>query len=153
VGGSVETRTAYVAATPMTPDQLKLRELERRIHRVELEEEILKKATGSLDVGFTEQLKLIRHLQGSCPVNLLCEQLGVSRSSYKYWRSRRRVIGPDKAKLGILVNKKHALSNGSAGSINITAMVFQDGIDLSKYRARCIIKELGLVSCQFPKHA
>jgi len=35
----------YTAATPMTPDQLKFRELEKRIARIEMEEEILKKAT------------------------------------------------------------------------------------------------------------
>lgn len=32
-------------ATPMTPEQLKIRELENRIRRIELEKEILKKAT------------------------------------------------------------------------------------------------------------
>ena len=31
-------------------------------------------------------------------------------------------------------------------------MVSQDGIDLSRYRGRRIMKELGLVSCQLPKH-
>jgi len=34
---------AYAAATPMTPDQLKIRELEKRIARIEMEKEILKK--------------------------------------------------------------------------------------------------------------
>lgn len=32
-------------ATPMTPDQLKIRELEKRIRQVEMEKDILKKAT------------------------------------------------------------------------------------------------------------
>ena len=35
-------------ATPMTADQLKIRELEKRIKRTELEKEILKKATALL---------------------------------------------------------------------------------------------------------
>ena len=34
-------------ATPMTPDQLKIRELENRIRRIEMEKDILKKATVS----------------------------------------------------------------------------------------------------------
>jgi len=38
----------YAAATPMTPDQLKIRELEKRIARIEMEKEILKKATALL---------------------------------------------------------------------------------------------------------
>ena len=77
----------------------------------------------SLDVGFTEQLKLVRRLQGSYPITVLCEQFGVCRSSYKYWRSRRRVINSDKVKLRALVSEKHELSNGSAGSRSIAAMV------------------------------
>jgi transposase len=32
-------------ATPMTPEQLKIRELEKKIERIELENDILKKAT------------------------------------------------------------------------------------------------------------
>ena len=39
---------AYVAATPMSPDQLKIRELEKRIALIEMEKEILKKATALL---------------------------------------------------------------------------------------------------------
>jgi len=56
------------------------------------------------------ELRLIRRLQESYPIKLLCEQFGVYRSSYKYWRSRRRVIDPDKVKLRALVNEKHELS-------------------------------------------
>ena len=36
------------SATPMTPDQRKIRELENRIKNIELEKEILKKATALL---------------------------------------------------------------------------------------------------------
>ncbi len=35
-------------ATPMTPEQLKIRELEKRVKRLELEKEILKKASALL---------------------------------------------------------------------------------------------------------
>jgi len=35
-------------ATPMTADQLKIRELEKKIERIELEKDILKKATALL---------------------------------------------------------------------------------------------------------
>ena len=38
----------YAVATPMTPDQLKIRELEKRIARIEMKKEILKKATALL---------------------------------------------------------------------------------------------------------
>lgn len=35
-------------ATPMTPDQLRIRELEKRIREIEMEKDILKKATALL---------------------------------------------------------------------------------------------------------
>ena len=38
----------YDTATPMRPEQLKIRELAKRIQRIELEKEILKKATALL---------------------------------------------------------------------------------------------------------
>jgi putative transposase len=65
---------------------------------------------------------------------------------------RRRVVDSDKIKLGALVSEIHELSNGSAGSRSIAAMVSQHNADLSWYRARRIMKDLGLVSCQLPKH-
>jgi putative transposase len=74
---------------------------------------------------------------------VLCEQFGVCRSSDKYWRSRRRVINSDKVKLRALVSEKHELSNGSAGSRSRAAMGSQHGTDLSRYRARRIMKDLG----------
>ena len=84
---------------------------------------------------------------------MLCEQFDVCRSTYKYWCGRRSIINPDRVKLRALISEKHKLSNGSAGSRSIAAMVSQDGIDLSRYRARRLMKDLGLVSCQLPKHA
>ena len=107
----------------------------------------------TLDIGFTEQLKPVRRLQGSYLITVLCEQFDVCRSSYKYWCGCRSVINPDKVKLRALVSEKHKLSNGSAGSRSIAAMVSQHGTNLSRYRARRIMKDLGLVSCQLPKHA
>lgn len=75
------------------------------------------------------------------------------RSTYKYWCARPSVINYDKIKLRALVNEKHKLSNGSVGSRSIAVMVSQDGVNLSRYRARRLMKDLGLVSCQLPKHA
>ena len=104
-----------------------------------------KKGYCSLDVGFTEQLKLVNRLQVSYPITVLCELFGVCRSSYKYWRSRRRVINANKVKLRALVSEKHELSNGAAGSRSIASMVLQDGTDLSRYRARPTRKHCSLI--------
>lgn len=44
-------------ATPMTPEQLKIRELEKKIERIELENEILKKATALVMSDSLKNLK------------------------------------------------------------------------------------------------
>ena len=77
----------------MTPEQLKIRELEKKIERIELEKEISKKGYGSVDVGLTEQFELIEKLNQShkakYPVKLsLCDVFNVHRSSFKYWAVR-----------------------------------------------------------------
>lgn len=51
-----------------------------------------------------------------------------------------------------MVNEVHAASNDSAGARTIADMVTNQGTDLSRYRATKLMKELGLVSCQLPKH-
>ncbi len=43
-----ERKGVTSSATPLTPDQRKIRELEKRIKRIEMEKEILKKATALL---------------------------------------------------------------------------------------------------------
>lgn len=44
----VERKGESPKAAPMTPEQIKIRELEKRIKDIELEKEILKKATALL---------------------------------------------------------------------------------------------------------
>lgn len=76
----------------------------------------------------------------------------IHRSSFKYWRKRPAVINAEKVKLRSLVNEVHTASNGSAGARTIADMVTNQGTDLSRYQATKLMKELGLVSCQSPKH-
>ena len=60
-------------ATPMTLEQLKIRELEKKIRRIEEEKEILKKATALFDVRLSEQFSLIKKLRESHAVKLISE--------------------------------------------------------------------------------
>jgi len=46
----------------------------------------------------------------------------------------------------------HAQSNQSAGARNIATIASERGFVLSRYRATRLMKKLGLVSCQQPKH-
>ncbi|MDD1830267.1 IS3 family transposase, partial [Photobacterium sp. ZSDE20] len=51
-----------------------------------------------------------------------------------------------------LIKEVHAASNGSAGARSIADMVSTQGVKLSRYRASKLMKAMGLVSCQSPKH-
>ncbi len=83
----------------------------------------------------------------------LCQVFSVNRSSYKYWRNRPNDISPGRVKLDSLVREAHAASHGSAGVRTIADIVSTLGEKLSRYRAARIMKRLGLVSCQMPKHS
>jgi putative transposase len=50
------------------------------------------------------------------------------------------------------VRSAHQDSNGSAGARTIAIIVTDRGIQLSRYRATRLMKELALVSCQLPSH-
>lgn len=55
--------------------------------------------------------------------------------------------------MNALVREVHETSNGSAGARTVADMVTNTkGVRLTRYRATKIMKLLGLVSCQSPKH-
>lgn len=54
-------------ASPMTPEQLRIRELEKRLQRVEMESDILKKATALLMSDSLSNSRYLRNSgRGSC---------------------------------------------------------------------------------------
>ncbi|WP_102529744.1 IS3 family transposase [Shewanella sp. 10N.286.51.B7] len=139
-------------ASPISPEQIEIRELKKQLARLQEHNEILKKGHSSVDVGLTEQFTIIEKLRQSYSIKTLCEVFSIHRSSYKYWRKRPTTINADKVKLRSLVSEVHTASNGSAGARTIADMVSQQGVSLSRYRATKLMKELGIVSCQIPKH-
>ncbi|HAS8165279.1 TPA: IS3 family transposase, partial [Vibrio vulnificus] len=62
------------------------------------------------------------------------------------------VIDAETVQLRSLVSEAHTASNGSAGARTIADIVTNQGVKLSRYRATKLMKTLGLVSCQEPKH-
>ncbi|WP_237666679.1 MULTISPECIES: LysR substrate-binding domain-containing protein [unclassified Vibrio] len=139
-------------ASPMTPEQIEIRELKKKLARLEEHNEIFKKSHGSVDVGLTEQFLIIKKLKQSYSVKTLCEVFNVHRSSYHYWLKRPTVINAETVKLRSLVSEAHVASNGSAGARTIADIVTNQGVKLSRYRATKLMRTLGLVSCQEPKH-
>lgn len=85
---------------------------------------------------------------------MLCQAFGLYCSGYHYWRrQRRRPISTEQLTLRALVREVHTRSGGSAGSRSIALMVSEQGQPLSRYRARGLMKQLNLTSCQQPKYA
>lgn len=113
----------------MTPEQIEIRELKKKLARLEEHNEISKKGyNSSLDVGLTEQLSTIEKLRQSFNVTTLCHVFSVHRSSYKYWRCRPKRVSPELVKLKSLIKEVHTASNGSAGARSIADMVTDQGI-------------------------
>ncbi|WP_408068373.1 IS3 family transposase [Vibrio tritonius] len=140
-------------SAPMTPEQIQIRELKKENARLREHNEILKKGYGSGDVGLTEQFSIIEQLSLNYCVKKLCEVFNVHRSSYRYWRKRSKQLSPEQVKLQAMVREAHEASNGSAGARTIADIVTNTkGVSLSRYRATKMMKVLGLVSCQSPKH-
>ncbi|MEQ5091815.1 IS3 family transposase [Providencia rettgeri] len=139
-------------ASPITPEQIEIRELKKKLQRIEMENEIFKKGYRALDVRLPEQFTLIGKLRTHYPVTTLCHVFGVRRSSYKYWKCR--FVQPDKRRIELRsqVQELHHLSHGLAGARSIAIMATYRGFPMGRWLAGRLMKELGLVSCQQPRH-
>lgn len=76
----------------------------------------------------------------------------MQRSSYKYWSKRPKTLSPIRIRELSLTKAIHTESNGSAGSRTIATIATERGTPLSRYRARKLMAEQQLFSCQQPKH-
>ncbi|HCU5336533.1 TPA: IS3 family transposase [Escherichia coli] len=135
-------------ASPITPEQIEIRELRKKLQRIEMENEIFKKGYRALDVRLPEQFSIIGKLRAHYPVVTLCHVFGVHRSSYRYWKNRPEKPDGRRAVLRSQVLELHGISHGSAGARSIATMANQMG----RWLAGRLMKELGLVSCQQPTH-
>ncbi|EAS0547739.1 IS3 family transposase [Salmonella enterica] len=139
-------------ASPMTPEQIEIRELRKKLQRIEMENEIFKKGYRALDVRHPEQFSIIGKLRARYPVVTLCHVFGVHRSSYKYWKNRPEKPDGRRAVLRSQVRELHGISHGSAGARSIATMATRRGYQMGRWLAGRLMKELGLVSCQQPTH-
>ncbi|MDQ5075472.1 IS3 family transposase, partial [Klebsiella variicola subsp. variicola] len=139
-------------ASPITPEQIEIRELKKKVQRIEMENDIPKKGYRALNVRLPEQFSVIGKLRARYPVAVLCRVFGVHRSSYRY--QQKRPAGPDAERLSLRsqVLEYHNTSHGSAGARSIASMAANDGIKMGRWLAAKLMAELGLSSCQQPKH-
>ncbi|WP_201180319.1 IS3-like element ISEc31 family transposase [Escherichia coli] len=140
------------SATPITPDQQRIRELEKQVRRTEEQNTIFKKGYRALDVRLAERFTIVARLSDSHSVVSLCSALEIHRSSYRYWRKRRDTVNPARVRLCSEIRRAWNQSRGSAGARTLAEMLTQNGVPMSRYRAGRLMKYLNLSSCQPGKH-
>ncbi|EEW6398774.1 IS3-like element ISEc31 family transposase [Escherichia coli] len=140
------------SATPITPDQQRIHELEKQVRRLEEQNTIFKKGYRALDVRLAERFTIVARLSDSHSVVSLCSALEIHRSSYRYWRKRRDTVNPARVRLCSEIRRAWNQSRGSAGARTLAEMLTQNGVPMSRYRAGRLMKYLNLSSCQPGKH-
>ena len=97
---------------------------------------------------------MISRMKESYPTAAICRVLNVHLSSFKAWFKRDKRVPPKLLHEHAVVRHIHEQSKGSAGARTIaTIATNEQSTPLSRYRAGKMMKTLGLVSCQLPKHA
>ncbi|EIR5915558.1 IS3 family transposase [Escherichia coli] len=140
------------SATPITPDQQRIRELEKQVRRLEEQNTIFKKGYRALNVRLAERFTIAARLSDSHTVVSLCSALEIHRSSYRYWRKRRDTVNPARVRLCSEIRRAWNHSRGSAGARTLAEKLTQNGVPMSRYRAGRLMKYLNLSSCQPGKH-
>ena len=88
----------------------------------------------------------IQQLSTQYPVTMLCRVIGVKRSPYYDWKSRGgKVIGPEELELRRRMKALFAESRQSLGSRRMSKKLGEEGFEVGRYRARRLMKALGLV--------
>ncbi len=80
------------------------------------------------------------------PVTMLCRVIGVKRSSYYAWRARGgKVIGPEELAVRRRMKSLFTDSRQSMGSRRLSRQLTAEGFSIGRYRARRLMKSMGLV--------
>ncbi|WP_406191112.1 IS3 family transposase [Streptomyces sp. NBC_01017] len=145
------------AGTELSHDErARLKELERRIREVEMENAFLKKAAGVLREGspvaskyeFIDEMRLDT-TEYAYPVEFMCERLGVSTSGYYDWRGRpKSATAQRREELKLLIKKAFDDSDSTYGYRRIHAQLHRWGHAAGPELVRRLMRELGLEPCQ-----
>ncbi|WP_112361903.1 IS3 family transposase [Shigella flexneri] len=132
-------------ASPITPEQIEIRELRKKLQRIEMENEILKKATGVFCTGVAEKYALIEQWRQQFPIEAMCQVFGVSRSGYYNWVQHEpsdRKQSDERLKLEIKV--AHIRTRETYGTRRLQTELAENGIIVGRDRLARLRKELRL---------
>ncbi|WMV71595.1 IS3 family transposase [Xenorhabdus griffiniae] len=93
---------------------------------------------------------LITRLSSRWPITALCQGPEVSRSAYYDWRQRS--IDTERLQLRIRVRERYNQSCGAIGSRTLSHLLPHEGRPVGRWKARRLMQECGLKSCQPGAH-
>ncbi|MEU1450585.1 IS3 family transposase [Streptomyces mirabilis] len=137
-------------------ERARLKELERRIREVEMENAFLKKCAGVLREGssvaskyeFIDEMRLDT-VEYAYSVEFMCDRLDVSKSGYYNWRGRpESATAQRREELKLLIKKAFEDSDSTYGYRRIHAQLRRWGHTAGLELVRRLMRELGLEPCQ-----
>jgi len=84
---------------------------------------------------------------------MVCDALGIARSSYYDYRRNRAKVDVEHLKQRAKVNELFIQSRHSAGSRTLVTLMQEAGFDLGRFKVRRLMREIGLVCKQPGAHA
>ncbi|WP_155888043.1 IS3 family transposase [Cupriavidus sp. WS] len=138
--------------TSLTPDQRRIRDLERQVARLERERDILKKFHGLLRQGTRSQYEVIEQAEKVWPVAVVCEILGMPRSTYYAWKARQAKPCAQREALMGQVQAIHETSGQSYGSRRMSQELRRRGHAVGRHRARGLMREAQVAVRKARKH-
>lgn len=112
-----------------------------------------KKGYSSIDVGQHQTIDIIEALSiEHGKIDRICKLFDMPRSSYYYRIEAKGNVDPERERLKGLAFKIHEDSRGAAGARTIAGQLTQAGESVGRYKARSLMREVGIASKQPPKH-
>nr|WP_128583845.1 IS3 family transposase [Shigella flexneri] len=132
-------------ASPITPEQIEIRELRKKLQRIEMENENIKKGNSVFCTGVAEKYALIEQWRQQFPIEAMCQVFGVSRSGYYNWVQHEpsdRKQSDERLKLEIKV--AHIRTRETYGTRRLQTELAENGIIVGRDRLARLRKELRL---------